>query len=63
VPSYRVFRKDAAGNETPVGGIVWGQDETNVVEDLIAGWDGESSSVLAETGKARFEVAKAAPRL
>lgn len=30
---------------------MWGQDETNVVEDLIAGWDPEVSSELAEPQK------------
>ncbi|ORX95886.1 DSBA-like thioredoxin domain-containing protein [Clohesyomyces aquaticus] len=38
-PSYRVFRKQNNGTWENVGGIIWGQDETNVVEDLVAGWD------------------------
>lgn len=45
VPSYRVFRrKIGSGNEEwkLANGIIWGQDETAVVEDLISGWDGES---------------------
>ena len=43
VPSYRVFRRNAGRAEAawePFGDIVWGQDELAVVEDLIAGWDG-----------------------
>jgi len=51
VPTYRVLRKDGAGEWIPVGGLVWGQDETNVVEDLIAGWDPESSDAVAEVRK------------
>lgn len=43
VPTYRVLRNDKL-----IGGLVWGQDETNVVEDLIAGWDSESSQAVAE---------------
>jgi len=39
VPSYRVLRKSPSGEWVHVGGIVWGQDEMNVVEDLIAGWE------------------------
>ena len=44
VPSYRVFRRTAGAGEDAwklFGGIVWGQDEVPVVEDLIAGWNGE----------------------
>jgi hypothetical protein len=32
------------------GGITWGQDETNVVKDLIAGWDEDKDNVLASVG-------------
>jgi 2-hydroxychromene-2-carboxylate isomerase len=45
VPTYRVLREDGAGNFNNVGGLVWGQDETNVVEDLIAGWNPESNTI------------------
>lgn len=38
VPSYRVFRRRAE-QSWKVCNIVWGQDESNVVEDLIVGWD------------------------
>jgi hypothetical protein len=34
-----------------VGGLVWGQDEINVVEDLIAGWDPESSEQVAKVAR------------
>ena len=47
VPSYRVFRQ-LNGRWENVGGVVWGQDEINVVEDLIAGWNPEQSDVVAE---------------
>jgi 2-hydroxychromene-2-carboxylate isomerase len=63
VPSYRVFKEGSNGSWKNVGGIVWGQDETNVVEDLIAGWDDETSAEIAEPRKARFEAAKASARL
>lgn len=51
VPTYRVLHQDGNDQWVPRGGVVWGQDETNVVEDLIAGWDPESSSQLAEPRK------------
>ena len=47
VPSYRVFRRKAgqAGRGWQLSGdIVWGQDELAVVEDLIAGWNGEATA-------------------
>jgi 2-hydroxychromene-2-carboxylate isomerase len=51
VPTYRVLREDGNGAWKSVGGLVWGQDETNVVEDLIAGWDPETSDAVAEPRK------------
>ena len=51
VPTYRIFRQQQDGHWDPQGGLVWGQDETNVVEDLIAGWDPEMSSEVAEPRK------------
>ncbi|KAF3040380.1 hypothetical protein E8E11_003376 [Didymella keratinophila] len=48
VPTYRVLHKNGNDRWLARGGLVWGQDETNVVEDLIAGWDPESSSELAK---------------
>jgi 2-hydroxychromene-2-carboxylate isomerase len=57
VPTYRVLRQQQGGGEfKPVGGLVWGQDEINVVEDLIAGWVPENSQgQVAEVGKVRYE--------
>lgn len=63
VPSYRVFKQDSSGDWNHVGGIIWGQDEINVVEDLIAGWDDERSTEVAEPRKATFESAKTISRL
>ena len=51
VPTYRIFRQQQDGHWNPQGGLVWGQDETNVVEDLIAGWDPETSLAIAEPRK------------
>lgn len=51
VPTYRVLRQRENGNWEPQGGLIWGQDETNVVEDLIAGWDPEHSTEFAEPMK------------
>jgi 2-hydroxychromene-2-carboxylate isomerase len=48
VPTYRVLRDDGAGVWKNVGGLIWGQDETNVVEDLLAGWDPERDDAIAE---------------
>ncbi|OCK83773.1 protein disulfide with oxidoreductase activity [Lepidopterella palustris CBS 459.81] len=49
VPSYRVSHKTPQGWKVN-GGVVWGQDETNVVLDLIAGWDEETSQTVANVG-------------
>jgi len=46
-----VLRQTDAGEWKAVGGLVWGQDEINVVEDLIAGWNPESSSEVAEVAR------------
>ena len=55
VPSYRVSRQEGDGEWQVVGGLVWGQDEINVVEDLIAGWNPETDGEVAEVGKVRYE--------
>lgn len=49
VPSYRVSHMTSDGRRVE-GGITWGQDESNVVKDLIAGWDAEKDNVLANVG-------------
>lgn len=51
VPTYRVLRQDGTREWKPIGGLVWGQDETNVVEDLVAGWNPEASAAIAEVRK------------
>jgi 2-hydroxychromene-2-carboxylate isomerase len=62
VPTYRVLREESAGVWKPVGGLVWGQDETNVVEDLVAGWDPGNSVDVAEPRKG-VQSAKVVARL
>ena len=57
VPTYRVLRDGEL-----VGGLVWGQDEIAVVEDLIAGWD-MSSDTLAEVGRVDYRKDKGAAKL
>lgn len=52
VPSYRILREGSDGKYTEITGPIWGQDEINVVEDLIAGWDPETSRAVAEPLKA-----------
>lgn len=45
VPSYRVFRRKLGQRDQDwklASNIIWGQDETATVEDLISGWDGQS---------------------
>lgn len=63
VPSYRVFRRKVGSGDNEwrlTSDIVWGQDETAVVEDLISGWDGQSSTSEAgeisqpRTGKTKL---------
>lgn len=54
VPTYRLLRENRAGEWVYDGNMVWGQDETNVVYDLIAGWDADSSQEFAEPRKANF---------
>jgi 2-hydroxychromene-2-carboxylate isomerase len=51
VPTYRVLRQTDDREWKAVGGLVWGQDEINVVEDLIAGWNPESSGEVAEVAR------------
>lgn len=47
VPSYRVFRRATGESEwKQVGDVVWGQDELAVVEDMIAGWDGDEAAAV-----------------
>ena len=45
------------------GGLVWGQDELGVVQDLVAGWREEGSMTVADvsTTKAKEEVEATAP--
>lgn len=48
VPSYRVLRKASGDSEwKEVGDIVWGQDDSNVVEDMIAGGSGDEVATVA----------------
>ena len=50
VPSYRVYRRKERQGDAEwklFGDIVWGQDELAVVEDLIAGSDGDE---MADVG-------------
>lgn len=54
VPSYRVLRQNDDGEWVLQGGIVWGQDELNVAEDLIAGWDADRSTDIAEPRKVKI---------
>ncbi|KAF1840316.1 thioredoxin-like protein [Cucurbitaria berberidis CBS 394.84] len=54
VPTYRVLRDDGGGEWKLAGGLVWGQDEIGVVEDLIAGWEPERSNELAEPRKVDY---------
>lgn len=63
VPSYRVLRQDSNGEWMLQGGVVWGQDETNVVEDLIAGWDSEKSTTIAEPWKGKTASAHSGAKL
>ena len=63
VPSYRLFRPSDAGEWKQAGGIVWGQDETNVLEDMIAGWDDQKSELVATPGKVEFGTSRSDSRL
>lgn len=51
VPTYRILHKTKGDCWEQRGGLVWGQDETNVVEDLIAGWEPGKSTEVAEPRK------------
>ncbi|CAO2652267.1 Nn.00g005500.m01.CDS01 [Neocucurbitaria sp. VM-36] len=63
VPTYRVLRDSGDGKWNLAGGLVWGQDEINVVEDLIAGWDPEGSGEVAEARKAFYVAGTGGARL
>jgi 2-hydroxychromene-2-carboxylate isomerase len=60
VPTYRILQEYEHHRFEPVGGLVWGQDETNVVVDMIAGWDSEKSTETAEPLKANTSAKSAA---
>ena len=51
VPSYRVLEKDSGGSWKVCGGLVWGQDELAVVQDLIAGWRAENMKDIADVSR------------
>lgn len=54
VPTYRVFRRNIGEQGwKQTGDLVWGQDEVNVVEDLIAGWDGTGIASVEDIGSAQ----------
>ncbi|KAH9875510.1 hypothetical protein J1614_004246 [Plenodomus biglobosus] len=54
-PTYRVLRQNQSGGWDQAGGLVWGQDEVGVLEDLIAGWDCEGGREVAVPGKVVYE--------
>ncbi|KAK4613153.1 hypothetical protein CLAFUR0_12733 [Fulvia fulva] len=56
VPSYRVFRRKAGSQDQwkQVGDMIWGQDEVLVVEDLIAGSNGEEKAEVEAPAKSRL---------
>ena len=54
VPSYRIFRRKVGQGEQDwklASEIIWGQDETAVVEDYLSGWDGKTSVQDAARGQ------------
>ena len=55
--------RDNYGSWEPIGGVVWGQDEINIVEDLIAGWDDRRSKLVAEVEKANRTAVREISRL
>ncbi|KAF1939846.1 thioredoxin-like protein [Clathrospora elynae] len=63
VPTYRVLRQDGNGTWNLAGGLVWGQDEINVVEDVIAGWEPQSADGVAEVGRVQYETGEAIAKL
>ncbi|KAF2746874.1 thioredoxin-like protein [Sporormia fimetaria CBS 119925] len=65
VPSYRVFHESSNDTMQNVGGIVWGQDQTDVLEDLIAGWDDtdKSDARVAKPRNVEFGVSTASAKL
>lgn len=54
VPSYRVLEMKG-GEWAPAGGLVWGQDELGVVEDLIAGWREDAEADVANVSEVHRE--------
>ena len=59
-PSYRISRQSENGRWDHVEELVWGQDELNVVEDLLTGWtvnDIESVAIPGRAATARHEKA------
>jgi hypothetical protein len=48
VPTYRVLEATSQEGWVVKGGLVWGQDELGVVQDLVAGWREEESRIVAD---------------
>ena len=63
VPSYRVFRGAPDGGFVEAGGVIWGQDETAVVEDIISEWDEESCVNVADVGEEHLSKDRMVSRL
>ena len=63
VPSYRILTQSGTADWEHVSGVIWGQDELNVVEDIIAGWTAEDCDTFAEVRVATPAVQKKSARL
>ena len=48
VPSYRILAQSGTTEWDCISDVIWGQDELNVVEDLIAGWSTGDTETLAK---------------
>jgi 2-hydroxychromene-2-carboxylate isomerase len=55
VPSYRIFRRKIGDGEWKlVSDIIWGQDESVVVEDIISGSNGLNTVQVAKTHQKEY---------
>ena len=62
-PTYRVLKQKGGKEWKQVGGLIWGQDQINVVEDLVAGWEPETGNTLAEPRKVEYMDPKVGSKL
>ncbi|KAF2258642.1 thioredoxin-like protein [Lojkania enalia] len=63
VPCYRVFKESENKNWDDVSGVIWGQDELNVIEDIIAGCNTDTADFKTYDRQKEMETTRSGSRL